>query len=153
MAPRRAQFLSYGDDEACTGTREFIEQTGVLLDCRDIAKHPLSVHELRKMIGTHNVAHFMNKSSEAYRKAGFDVKVPDLATAVEAMAKDHTLIRRPIIRSARLVTIGCDQRRITEMLQLNADREEITEPERRNHDKPRRSSHGRNMRHPARAAK
>lgn len=118
MAPKRATFLSYGDDDKCADIRKFLEDMGVLLDIRDLEKRPLSVDELTKMIGHIHIEHFLNPASKSYQKNNLgenNVERPDI---IKLMAQDHTLIRRPIIRTNRLLTVGCDRRKICEMLQL-----------------------------------
>ena len=36
MAFKHAQFISYGDDNPCEETKQFIEQSGIILNIRDI---------------------------------------------------------------------------------------------------------------------
>jgi arsenate reductase-like glutaredoxin family protein len=121
MAPKRAQYLTYGDDGLCAETRKFIEDAGVLLDVRDIGKNPLSEEELSNLIGHIQITHFLNSLSDSYKKYRLDKHLPDREDILRLMAKDHTLLRRPIIRSARLLTIGCDKRKIADMLQISPD--------------------------------
>jgi arsenate reductase-like glutaredoxin family protein len=121
MAPKRAQYLTYGDDGFCAETRKFIEDAGVLLDVRDIGKNPLSEEELSDLIGHIQITHFLNSLSDSYKKYRLDKHLPDREDILRLMAKDHTLLRRPIIRSARLVTIGCNKRKIADMLQIGPD--------------------------------
>ncbi len=118
MAPKRAMFLCYGDDEVCRDTQKFIEDSGVIVDSRDIEKNPLSEAELDRLVGTLSIGHFINTMAPAYTKNGWDKSLPTREEAIEAMVQDHTLIRRPIIKASRLITIGSDKKRITEMLQV-----------------------------------
>jgi arsenate reductase-like glutaredoxin family protein len=121
MAPRRAKFISYGKDQLCDETRQFIEEAGVILDIREIDKDPLSARELDNLIGHLNVNHFLNTVATSYKKHGLDKKLPDRNDLIKLMVNDHTLIRRPIIKSARLITVGCDKKKISQMLQLNSN--------------------------------
>ncbi|HUV31623.1 MAG TPA: ArsC/Spx/MgsR family protein [Acidobacteriota bacterium] len=131
MAPKRAQFLTYGDDERCHDARKFIEDAGVMLDVRDIAENPLSVYELDGLLGYWDISHFLNRMSEAYSKYGLDKKLPGRDELLDLIAKDHTLLRRPIVRSGRLMTVGYDRRKISEMFRINQNGD-------RNVDVPRR---------------
>jgi len=142
MAPRRATFFCYGDDGLCQETCKFIEDAGVILEKHDIGKDPLSEDDLDRLIGTLSISHFINPASPAYTKLGWDKTAPDRREAIEAMARDYTLIRRPIIRASRLVTIGADKKRIGEMLQLNRPNNEGPEPMR----VPQRSGHKKGQR-------
>ncbi len=121
MAPRRAKFISYGTDQQCDETRRFIEEAGVLLDVREIDKSPLTVRELENLIGHLNVSHFLNTVAASYTKHGLDKKLPDRQDLIKLMVEDHTLLRRPIIKAARLITVGCDKKKISQMLQLNSN--------------------------------
>ncbi len=128
MASRRAQYLTYGDDGLCAETRKFIEDAGVLLDVRDISKNPLSEEELSDLIGHIPIKHFLNSLSDSYKKYRLDKHLPDREDILRLLAKDHTLLRRPIIRSARLLTIGCDKRKIADMLKIGPDGHISDEP-------------------------
>lgn len=121
MAPKRAKFYSYGDDTVCVETKEFIENAGVLLEVRDIEKQPLTVYELNHLFRFIDIKHFLNTYSESYEKHHLDEDLPPREKIFELMAQDHTLIRRPIIQTARLLTVGCDKKKISEMLQISAN--------------------------------
>ncbi|MEW6052021.1 MAG: ArsC/Spx/MgsR family protein [Candidatus Zixiibacteriota bacterium] len=118
MAPKRATFMSYGEDTQCADIRKFLLDMGVLLDIRDLEKKPLTEDELNRMIGYIHVEHFLNPLSKSYQKHNLGENNVGRDEIIALMAKDHTLIRRPIIRTNRLLTVGCDRRKICEMLQL-----------------------------------
>lgn len=121
MAPKRAKFYSYGDDTMCVETKEFIEKAGVLLEIRDIEKQPLTERELSYLFRFIDIKHFLNTYSDSYEKYRLDKNLPPREKIIELMAQDHTLIRRPIIQTARLLTVGCDRKKISEMLQISAN--------------------------------
>ncbi len=125
MALKRAKFYSYGNDDLCGSVRKFIEDAGILLDVRDLEKQPLTALELKRLIGHLNVEHFLNKLSGAYTKSGLDKEVPSRDEVIDMMAKDPTLIRKPIIKTSRLVTIGCDKKKIADMLQLTPGEDSV----------------------------
>lgn len=120
MAPKRAKFYSYGQDSLCAEVKEFIEKAGVILDVRDIEKEPLSVGEITRLFKHINIRHFLNTISDAYTTYRLDKNLPPREKIIELMAQDHSLIRRPIVQTARLLTVGCDRRKIAEMLQISA---------------------------------
>ena len=119
MAPKRATFFSYGSDEKTSETRKYIEGAGVLLDVRDISKNPLTEEELAALIGYLDIRHFLNNLSESYTKHNLDQRSMARKDIIKLMAGDYTLIRRPIIRTTRLLTVGCDRKKISEMLQIS----------------------------------
>ena len=119
MALKRATFISYGNDDWCGETRRFIENAGVDLEIRDLLKKPFTEDEVDRLIGNWDVHHFLKPASESYQKLGLDENLPPRAELIKLIASDPTLLRRPIIRNARLFTIGCDKKRIAEMLQIS----------------------------------
>jgi len=123
MAPQRAKYYSYGNDDTCVDTMKFIEDAGVILDVRDMEKEPLSTDELGRLLGNLEINHFLNPLSESYSDNGLDHKNLPREEIFKLMAADYTLIRRPIIKASRLIMIGCDKRKIAEMLQIGENGE------------------------------
>jgi len=121
MALRQAKFLTYGNDEQCADIKKFIEEAGVTLDYRDIEKKPLTEDELWAMMGHLEASHFLNPASDSFEKYQLAEGLPERDKLIKMVAQDHTLLRRPIIRTARLLTIGCDKQKISEMLRLNGE--------------------------------
>lgn len=119
MAPKRATFISYGTEDKCLETRRFIENAGIILEVRDLLKQPFTEDEAFRLLGNWDLMMFLNPASEAFEKHGLDQKMPDRHEVARLIAADPTLLRRPIIKNARLMTIGCDKRKISEMLQIS----------------------------------
>lgn len=119
MPLKRATYLTWGEDEQCAETKKFIENAGVILDVRDLAKQPLTAGEVDRLIGHVNIDHFLNPMSKTYIKLEMDKKTPAREEMIKLIAEDYTLLRRPIIRNNRLFLIGCDKRKIAEMLQIS----------------------------------
>jgi arsenate reductase-like glutaredoxin family protein len=119
MPLKRATYLTWGEDEQCAETRKFIENAGVLLDVRDLSRQPLSVDEVDKLIGHIHIDHFLNPLSASYAKYELDKKTPERREMIKLIAADYTLLRRPIIKNNRLFLVGCDRRKIAEMLQIS----------------------------------
>ena len=118
MAAKRAKFYSYGDDDRCHDIRRYIEDAGIILEIRDLEKDPLSVEELDALLGYCDVTHYLNKLSKSYDSNGLDKRLPERNKVLELIAKDQTLLRVPFIKSTRLWTVGCDKKKIAEMLQI-----------------------------------
>jgi len=118
MAHKRATIYSYGKDEKSEEAKKFIEEGGVIVDFRDLAKQPLTLDEVEKLIGNLEIQHFINPLSESFDALNLEDRRTNRTEILKAMAADNTLLRRPIIKSARLITIGHDQRKIAEMLQI-----------------------------------
>jgi arsenate reductase-like glutaredoxin family protein len=141
MAPKRAKFYTYGEDAMCVETKEFIENAGILIEVRDIAEQPLTINEMDGLFKHIDIRHFLDVFSEAYTKFRLDKNLPPREKVFELMAGDHTLIRRPIVKTARLLLVGCDKRKVAEMFQISANgsqpREEANSPR----EKHQRNSH------------
>ncbi len=121
MAPKRAKMFSYGNDQRCNEVRKFIEDAGILLDVRDLEQQPLSRWELTQLVGNLNLDHFIDKMSEAYDKHHLDKAELSRNEVLDLIVEDNSLLRRPIIQSSRLLTVGCDRKKIAEMLQINSN--------------------------------
>lgn len=121
MALRTAKFLTYGKDEQTDQIKRFLEDAGVLLEVRDIEKKPLTENELWSMLGYLEASHFLNPASDSFEKYQLAENIPARDKLIKMLAEDYTLLRRPIIRTPRLLTVGCDKQKITEMLRLNGE--------------------------------
>ena len=121
MALKQAKFLSYGSDEQCAEIKKFIEDAGWTLDYRDIEKKPLTEDELWGIVGHLEASHFLNPASDSFEKYQLAENLPERGKLIKMLAQDHTLLKRPIIRTARLLTVGCDKQKISEMLRLNGE--------------------------------
>ena len=132
MALKRATFYTYGKDETCTEIQKFIEDAGIILDIRDIELRPLTLDEIKKIIGHINLNHFLNTFSESYAKYHLDDGLPAREEVYELIANDHTLLKRPIIKSARLMTVGYDKKKIAELFQISNNGSDVNEEPRGN---------------------
>ena len=146
MAPKRAMYISYGEDEKCDATKKFMEDSGVILQDRDLSKNHLSEFELIKLIGNLKLDHFINSSSPGYRENKLDSTQPDRIAIIKMIAADYTLLRRPIVKVGRLVLVGSDQKKISEMLQISGNGAEPVKdppPPKSKNSRPKRIHSGR----------
>lgn len=118
MPQQTATFMYLGSDENCRDIREFIEEGGVRLQLRDMKVEPLSYRELDKLLGHLPLQHFLNPISPGFKANGFDKEMPTRTEILQKIADDNSLLRIPIIRTTRLITVGCDKKKISDMLQL-----------------------------------
>jgi len=129
MPPKRAAFLIWGEDEECQGVRKFLEDAGVVLDIRDLSKRPFTVDEVNKLIGFVPLEYFLNSQSDSFKKHHLDRDDLDRDETITLIAQDPTLLRQPIIRTNRLFTVGCDRKKICEMLQISPNGKKPVEDE------------------------
>jgi len=125
MAPKRATFYTYGDFDRCKDIKKYIEDAGIILDVRDIEKHPLSEIEMDKLLGHIPMNHFLNPASPSYAKHKLDEGLPEREELLKLILSDPTLLKRPIVKTIRLVMAGCDKKKIAEMLSIGSNGEVI----------------------------
>ena len=119
MALKKVKYITYDENEQCTDIRNFIESAGIVLDVRDLTKEPFSEEEAARLISHFDISHFLNPMSKSYKSLGFDKRTPSREEIIKGIVEDYTLLRRPIIKNARLFTIGCNEKAISEMLQIS----------------------------------
>jgi len=123
MPQKNATYISFASDERCNDLCKFIEDAGVRLQIRDLEKNPLSVAELDKLFGHNPLTYFINQTSSEYTRLGLDQKQPGRQELLEMMAENPGLLRQPIIKTTRLVTVGYNKDKIAEMLQISRNGE------------------------------
>ncbi len=84
-------------------------KTGTQLEFRDLAKERLSVAELNKLIGDRDYKMFLNPRNDLYRKMNMGEKPPSRAEALELMAANPNLIRRPVVIRGSSIVLGFDE--------------------------------------------
>jgi len=139
------QVMMYIDpkDTQCGEIKEYLEQYEVHLQIRDITTQPLERTEISRLLRHFELNHFLNPESKLYKKNKLDVSTPLREDVYDMIASDNDLLRVPIIVYGRLMTVGCNRDKITEMLQLknngsNIPDEEPPKPPRTFHRKPRK---------------
>jgi arsenate reductase-like glutaredoxin family protein len=119
MAPQRATLYTYGNDELCAEMQKFIEDAGILLTVRDIGKQPFTPAEFYELVGNLSLEHFINPASTLHPANGDSEDGLNRRQLLDKVSEDPTVLRRPILKTSRLVTVGADRKRIAEALQLN----------------------------------
>jgi regulatory protein spx len=79
---------------------------------RDLGKEPLSQAEIAVLIGSGDVIEFLNTRSASYRQHGFKKQPPSRSQAIELMAQDSNLIKRPITVKGGTKVVGFDQAKL-----------------------------------------
>lgn len=125
MAPKRATFMTYGDGDRCQEVKKYIEDAGIILDVRDIEKDPLTERELDRLLGYIPISHFLNPASPAFAKHKLDEGLPSREEMLKLIESEPTLLKRPIIRTTRLIMTGCDKKKIAEMLSIGSNGEVV----------------------------
>ncbi len=129
MPQKTATFMTCGTDERCDDIRQFIEDAGIQLTIRNLKENPLSVRELVLLYGHNPLTYFINPASEEYSKLGLDRQVPERNELLKLMSENPGLLRCPIVKTIRLVTVGCNKEKVAIMLQIsrNGDQPQETD--------------------------
>lgn len=89
---------------------------GAVLEERDLAKKPLSEKELLELIGDRDPVSFLNPKSPVYKEKKMGSKAPSHKEAVQLMAHDPNLIRRPISIKGNKIVIGFDEKGLRDLV-------------------------------------
>lgn len=118
MPQKTATYIGFGDDNQCTEICKLIEDAGIQLNIRDMDKDPLSVRELVFLFGHNPLTYFVNPTAKEYKKLGLDKRQPERQEMLEIIADNPGILKYPIIKTSRLLTVGCNKEKISEMFQL-----------------------------------
>lgn len=84
-------------------------ELGFELESRDLDKQRLTAADLDKLIGERDYQQFLNPRNELYRKRNMKEHPPSRAKAIQLMAKEPNLIRRPVMIHGARIVLGFDE--------------------------------------------
>ncbi len=84
-------------------------ELGAELDSRDLDKERLNEAELEELIGQLDYKEFLNPRNELFRGRNRKEHPPSRAEAVQLMAKEPNLIRRPVVIRGSQMVLGFDE--------------------------------------------
>lgn len=90
-------------------------KSGAELELRDLDKEPLSVAELNQLIGDRDYRLFLNSRNKWYRERKMKEHPPSRSEALQMMAAEPNLIRRPIVISGHRLVLGFDEKALKEL--------------------------------------
>ena len=94
----------------CRKALKFLDAEGVAHETRDIVTSPPSKTALRNAVQLSGqpVQKFFNTSGQSYRQGGFKEKLKTMSTdqALDALAADGKLIKRPLVLGDGFVLVG-----------------------------------------------
>ena len=82
---------------------------GAELESRDLDKQRLTETELEELIGNRDYKEFLNARNELYRARKMKDHPPSRAEAIQLMAKEPNLIRRPVVIRGTQIVLGFDE--------------------------------------------
>ena len=108
-ARRKVKFLHKPSCTTCRKARSYMENRGFGMEFRDLGKQRLSPEELEKLIGDRDHTEFLNTRNELYRRKNMKEHPPSRNEAIQMMAAEPNLIRRPVILAGGRVVLGFDK--------------------------------------------
>jgi len=89
---------------------------GAELESRDLDKQRLAEAELEELIGNRDYKAFLNTRNELYRRRKMKEHPPSRAEAIQLMAKEPNLIRRPVVIRGSQMMLGFDEEAYRKLL-------------------------------------
>lgn len=115
MAKAKIKFLQKPNCTTCRKAKAFLEKHKADLDLRDLGKERMSVEELDELIGKRDHRMFLNTRNELYRKRGMSRNPPSRDEALELMAAQPNLIRRPVAVRGFEIVLGYDEEALKDL--------------------------------------
>ncbi len=82
---------------------------GAEIESRDLDKQRLTEAELEELIGNRDYKEFLNARNELYRARKMKEHPPSRPEAIQLMAKEPNLIRRPVVIRSPQIVLGFDE--------------------------------------------
>ena len=105
----KIKFLQKPSCSTCRKAKAFLEKRKALLELRDLGKERLSAEELDALIGNRDHRAFLNTRNELYRTRKMGQNPPSREEALQLMASEPNLIRRPVVLRGTDVVLGYDE--------------------------------------------
>jgi Spx/MgsR family transcriptional regulator len=105
----KIKFLQKSSCTTCRKAKAFLEKRKAVLELRDLGKDRLSVAELDEIIGKRDHRMFLNTRNELYRARKMGQNPPSREVAVQLMAAEPNLIRRPVVLRGADIVLGYDE--------------------------------------------
>jgi len=105
----KIKFLQKPSCTTCRKAKAFLEKRKVELELRDLGKDRLTVAELDELIGKRDHRMFLNTRNELYRTRKMGQNPPSRDEALQLMAGEPNLIRRPVVLRGADIVLGYDE--------------------------------------------
>ena len=105
----KVKFLQKPSCTTCRKAKAFLEKRKVDLQLRDLGKERMTVQELDALIGKRDYRMFLNTRNELYRARQMGQNPPSREEALQLMAGEPNLIRRPVVLRGSEIVLGYDE--------------------------------------------
>lgn len=93
----------------CRKARALLRELGVAVEERDMSRAPLSRAEVEALIGPRDHVPFLNPRNEEYRERRMKANPPERAEALDRLAANPNLVRRPLLVLDDRILFGFDE--------------------------------------------
>jgi Spx/MgsR family transcriptional regulator len=111
----KLRFLQKPTCTTCRKAKALLERCGAELDSRDLGKERLSAEEINTLIGDRDYKPFLSTRNELYRRKKIAKNPPSRAEAIQWIAKEPNLIRRPVVIRGKRIVLGYDEKALKEI--------------------------------------
>ena len=111
----KIKFLHKPNCTTCRKAKAFLEKKKADLELRDLGKDQLTIAELDQLIGKRDYRKFLNTRNELYRSRHMGVNPPARDEALELMAAQPNLIRRPVALRGSDLVLGYDEQGLSKL--------------------------------------
>jgi Spx/MgsR family transcriptional regulator len=105
----KVRFLQKPSCTTCRKAKAFLEKRKVDLELRDLDKQRMTVAELDALIGKRDHRTFLNTRNALYRERKMGQNPPSREEALQLMAEEPNLIRRPVVLRGSEIVLGYDE--------------------------------------------
>ena len=92
-------------------------EKGAELEEHDLGKERLTAEQLDGLIGARNYLDFLNPRNDLYRQRKMKDQPPAREEALDLMAQEPNLIRRPIVIRGGQMVLGFDEEALNKLAQ------------------------------------
>ncbi len=100
------QIFGIGKSQATRAAQRFFKERRVAVQMVDLAQKPMALAEIRRFITRFGLASLLDTESKAYVDAGLKYMKLSEADLLARIEKDPKLLRLPLVRSTKLLSIG-----------------------------------------------
>ncbi len=100
------QIFGINKSQATRAAQRFFKERGVAFQMVDLSQKPMAPAEIRRFIARFGLSSLLDTESKAYIDAGLKYMKLSEADLLARIEKDPKLLRLPLVRSTKLLSIG-----------------------------------------------
>lgn len=104
-----ATFYYKSTCSTCRKAKALLAELGQRVEERDMSKTPLTRAELEQLVGDRDIVPFLNPRNDEYRERKMKTSPPGREEALDRMAANPNLVRRPLLVDGDRILFGFDE--------------------------------------------